>query len=93
MKQINFAALDVATDITGSEFKTMDKREEFANMLYARVPGIASQALALKVYNSTGTIILSDEEEKLLLSVVDNAFVPLYIDAVKNGLQEVNTVK
>ena len=62
MKKINFKQLLIATDITRKHCENIDCRENFANVLYRNGNGIASHALALKIYNSNEETEYSDEE-------------------------------
>ena len=66
MKKINFAALQIATNIKKDEYITKDIREELANAMYQNARGIGYMALAMKIYKSDGEVELDDKEFKLL---------------------------
>lgn len=76
MKKINFKQLLIATDITRKHCENIDCRENFANVLYRNGNGIASHALALKIYNSNEETEYSDEEVALIQEHA-NAFANL----------------
>ena len=79
MKKINFKQLLIATDITRKHCENIDCRENFANVLYRNGNGIASHALALKIYNSN--------EEVALIQEHANAFCkPFFIDALNRAI-------
>ena len=65
MKKINFAALQIATNIKKDEFITKDIREELANAMYQNARGIGYMALAMKIYKSDGEVELDNKEFKL----------------------------
>lgn len=77
MKKINFKQLLIATDITRKHCENIDCRENFANVLYRNGNGIASHALALKIYNSNEETEYSDEEVSLMQEHA-NAFANLF---------------
>ena len=85
MKKINFAALQIATNIKKDEFITKDIREELANAMYQNARGIGYMALAMKIYKSDGEVELDDKEFKLLKDF-GQGFPLFYQDAL--GLLE-----
>lgn len=85
MKKINFAALQIATNIKKDEFITKDIREELANAMYQNARGIGYMALAMKIYKSDGEVELDDKEFKLLKDF-GQGFPLFYQDAM--GLLE-----
>lgn len=88
MKQINFKEFELATDVSQKEFVRTDAREPFANMLYSRVPGLASHALAMKIYASDGVITIDDKEEEVLNGITAELITPMFIDGLKRNLVE-----
>lgn len=92
MKKINFENMLVATDIARKHCKNKDYREDFANLLYQNGNGIASHALALKIYNSTEDTKYTDEEINLIKEHANSYCKPFFIDAlnqaVKNQVEE-----
>ena len=85
MKKINFAALQIATNIKKEEFITKDIREELANAIYQNARGIGYMALAIKIYKSDGEVELDNKEFKLLKDF-GQGFPLFYQDAM--GLLE-----
>lgn len=85
MKKINFAALQIATNIKKDEYITKDIREELANAMYQNARGIGYMALAMKIYKSNGEVELDDKEFKLLKDF-GQGFPLFYQDAL--GLLE-----
>lgn len=85
MKKINFAALQIATNIKKDEHIIKDVREELANAMYQNARGIGYMALAMKIYKSDGEIELDDNEFKLLKDF-GQGFPLFYQDAL--GLLE-----
>ena len=85
MKKINFAALQIATNIKKDEYITKDIREELANAMYQNARGIGYMALAMKIYKSDGEVELDDKEFKLLKDF-GQGFPLFYQDAM--GLLE-----
>lgn len=85
MKKINFAALQIATNIKKDEYITKDIREELANAMYQNARGIGYMALAMKIYKSDGDVELDDKEFKLLKDF-GQGFPLFYQDAL--GLLE-----
>lgn len=85
MKKINFAALQIATNIKKDEYITKDIREELANAMYQNARGIGYMALAMKIYKSDGEVELDDKEFKLLKDF-GQGFPLFYQDAL--GLLE-----
>lgn len=85
MKKINFAALQIATNIKKDEYINKDVREELANAMYQNARGIGYMALAMKIYKSDGEVELDDKEFKLLKDF-GQGFPLFYQDAL--GLLE-----
>ena len=85
MKKINFAALQIATNIKKEEFITTDIREELANAMYQNARGVGYMALAMKIYKSDGEVELDNKEFKLLKDF-GQGFPLFYQDAI--GLLE-----
>lgn len=85
MKKINFAALQIATNIKKDEYIVKDIREELANAMYQNARGIGYMALAMKIYKSDGEVELDDKEFNLLKDF-GQGFPLFYQDAL--GLLE-----
>lgn len=92
MKKLNFKQLIIATDVSRKHCENIDSRESFANVLYRNGNGIASHALALKIYNSTEDTEYTDEEINLIKEHANSYCKPFFIDAlnqvVKNQIEE-----
>lgn len=92
MKKINFKQLLIATDITRKHCENIDCRENFANVLYRNGNGIASHALALKIYNSNEETEYTDEEVSLIQEHA-NAFANLFLLTRSIVLSTINRKK
>ena len=86
MKKINFKQLLIATDITRKHCENIDCRENFANVLYRNGNGIASHALALKIYNSNEETEYSDEEVALIQEHANAFCKPFFIDGLNRAI-------
>lgn len=82
MMILNFSRLELFTDIPKTKCQVMDVRKEIADAMYNTGRGIASHALALKIYNSQGETEYSDEEYALITDFVSQFGSPALIDAV-----------
>lgn len=87
MKRINFKKLLVSTDISRKHCEHVDCRESFANILYQNGNGIASHALSLKIYNSSGEMEYTDEEVVLIKKHADAFCKPFFIDALNRTIE------
>lgn len=88
MKKINFKQLLIATDVARMQCKKIDSRESFANVLYCNGNGIASHALALKIYNSTEDTEYTNEEINLIKEHADAFCKPFFIDALNRAIED-----
>lgn len=86
MKKINFEKLFIATDIARRHCESKDCREDFANILYRYGNGIASHALALKIYNSNEETEYTDEEVSLIQEHANTFCKPFFIDALNRAI-------
>lgn len=82
MKTINFSRLEVFTDISKTQCQVVDVRKIIADAIYNTGHGIASHALALKIYNSQGDVEFNDEEYTTLKEFVSQFGTPALIDAI-----------
>lgn len=89
MKKLNFKELPIRLSISSQDVITMDVKEQFANLVYTQTSGVASHALALKIFNSDGLVELDDSESDILKDVVGKFCTPAVIDSV-NDLLEIN---
>lgn len=80
--KINFEKFNVYTDIAHTNCIEANVKEEIANVLYNKGAGIACNALALKIYNSTGEEEYTQEEYNLLLNTVESLLTPMFISSL-----------
>lgn len=88
MKTINLTQVKIYVDITRTDYMTVDAKKEIANMLYMNGNGLPAHALALKIYNSDGTVELDDEELTMLSEVIQSNCRPAFIDGFLELLKE-----
>lgn len=84
MKKVDLVNLEVFTDMAHTMCTRVNVKDQVANELYTHGSGLACHALALKIYNSSGQVELSDEEYALLMQFADAMFTPNMIDALRN---------
>lgn len=82
--KIDFEHLKVFTDIAKTKETVTNVKVQIADAMYQNGFGIATHALAFKIYNSEGICELSDEEYKNLMNFVEQKCTPMIIDAFKN---------
>lgn len=85
MISINFQRLELFTDIAKTQCRVVDIRQEIADSIYQTGRGIASHALALKIYNSQGKTEYTDEEYALIKDFVAQFGSPALIDAISES--------
>lgn len=88
MKKLDFKQFNVFTGISRKTMQTGDLRESFANLLYLKVAGIRSHALALKIYQSEGATEYSDEEIQLIMEVANKMCLPNIIDGLEEQINK-----
>lgn len=82
MGKINFKEFPVYTGVSRKNKRTCDVREAFADLLYTRVNGIRSHALALKIYQSGGLTEFTEEEARLIRETAEAQCLPGFIDGL-----------
>jgi len=82
--KINFEQLTVYTDIAKTNATVANVKVQIADAMYQNGFGIASHALAFKIYNSQGDCELTEEEYQILMSFVEQKCTPMIIEAFKN---------
>ena len=82
--KINFEQIKVFTDIAKTNETVANLKVQVADALYQNGFGIASHALAFKIYNSQGDCELTDEEYQILMSFLEQKSSPMIIEAFKN---------
>lgn len=93
MAKINFEQLKVYTDIAKTNATVINAKVQIADALYQNGFGIASHALAFKIYNSQGSCELTDDEFKLLMGFVEQKCTPMIIEAFKNLKDDADSQK
>lgn len=83
---LNFKEFRVPTGISKERMQTGDARESLANLIYMNVNGIRAHALAMKIYQSEGDTMYSEEEVGLLKEVVCKLCTPNFIDGLMDQL-------
>lgn len=87
MKRINFEKMLVATDVARSHCENRDYKKEFANKLYQYGHGIAMHLLSIKIYQSSGETVYTDEEVELMQRFAEAELQPFFIDALNHAIQ------
>ena len=80
--KINFAQLEVYTDIEKTNKVCADVRQQLGELLYETGSGIKLHSLALKIYNSEGETEYTEEEIQTLMQFVNQYCKPAIIDAI-----------
>ena len=81
--KINFAQLEVYTDIQKTNKICMDARQQLGELIYEVGSGIKAHSLALKIYNSEGELEYTDEEVQVInMKFVNKYCKPAIIDAM-----------
>lgn len=78
---IDFSRIEIFTDVAHMNCSICDLRTQFADVIYSCGQGIASHALALKIYNSSGPEHF-DEKELRLIEQYSKLCSPAFIDAM-----------
>lgn len=86
MKKINFEKYTLYKGISHKQKTIQNIKEELSDLIYTKGQGIKYHALALKIYNSQGEILINDEEEILLKNFIDQLCSPIMIDSFKENL-------
>ena len=85
--KVNFKALHVKTSLKSDMTVTVDGAADIADIIYAQGTGVAAHALALKIYNSTGEVELSDAEAGIVEQIAHRVLAPQHIDAIMSQLK------
>jgi hypothetical protein len=86
--KINFAQLEVYTDIKKTNKVCIDVREQISEMIYEVGSGIKDHALAFKIYNSTSEVELTNEELEILKKYINQYCKPAFIEAFLEATKE-----
>lgn len=79
MAKINFQQFVMPNGISGKTTTSGDVRESFADIIYCNINGIRAHNLAHKIYKSEGETDYSDDEVRLMRSVLDEYCAPRFI--------------
>ena len=85
--KVNFDVVKVYTSLDKTKGKVLNVRKEFADLVYTEGSGIASHALALKIYNGNKDTEY-DESEIKLIRQFSMMCAPCIIDAFSSILSE-----
>ena len=91
--KINFAQLEVYTDIKKTNKVCIDVREQIGEMIYEVGSVIKDHALAFKIYNSDNEVELTSEEVEVLNKYVSQYCKPAFIQAFLEATKEVEELK
>lgn len=86
MKTINFKEVKVYQSIAKDTYEIMDIRKAFSDLLYTQATGIMAHSLSLRIYESTGSMEISDEESDWLIEASKALCVRAVSDAIKEQL-------
>lgn len=86
MKKIDFHKLKVRQSLSDSTTREVDISQSLADLVYTKMSGMASHALAHKLFETQGEVELSDEECAIIQHAVETFAVPFVIDAVRQTL-------
>lgn len=90
MKKIDFQNFPLIGDFKKTKTVVTDVREDFANLVYTKVPGIAALELSRKIYNSEGETEYSKEEVELISKVVVQLTTPSFMDSFRDVMSKNN---
>lgn len=88
MKTINFRQFAMFTDITKKNSVRADVSREFADAIYRGANGIVAHSVAMRIYESSGEMVLSAEEELFLREYIKGNTTPLFQDSFEANLKE-----
>lgn len=79
--KLNFDEVEVYTDLAKENKVVQNIRKEFANFIYVNGKGIASHAVALKIYNGNPETDYTPQEVDMIRSFSQGC-APCVIDAI-----------
>lgn len=88
MKSIDFTAIPIRLSIDSTDTIEADLKSQIANLIYTQTTGIASHALALKLFNAEKEVELSEEEIIQINQIIERLSTPAMIDSIKALLNE-----
>lgn len=87
MNKINFKEFEVSNNISWTNPKKIDVREQLANLIYTNINGIRAHALSHKIFESDGEIEIDEEDVKLIKDVANQLCTPIFIDAINKAIK------
>lgn len=84
---IDFSRIEIFTDVAHTSCNVCDVRTQFADVIYNMGNGIASHALALKIYQSSGPTHF-EQKELLLIEEYSKLCSPAFIDAMERLMKQ-----
>lgn len=84
--QLDFKCFLVALDVAREHLENIDCRKLFADAVYKNGDGIAANALALKIYQSSGMTEYTDEEIYLMKLCANNYCKAFFADALNRAI-------
>lgn len=92
MKKIDFQHYTIYTGIAHNQKRVGDARESMANLFYEGANGIKAHALAFKIYRSEGATEYTDEEVRMITTMVETRCTPSFIDGLREQLGKTDKV-
>lgn len=86
MKKINFTNILIETSI--GEFSVMDLSKDLGDYLFRMATDLEMDMLARKIYNSFGTIEISDSLFEKMLSIMENGVAFRVIQGIKQHVEK-----
>lgn len=86
--KVNFAKLQIYTDIAKTNGILIDARKDLSNILYNGCTGIVAHAVALKIYNSEDAIEITAEEAGIVKETAEKYCTPAFIDGINEAMKE-----
>lgn len=80
--KINFAQLEIYTDIQKTNKVCTDVRQQLGELIYEMGSGIKAHSLALKIYNAEGEMEYDENEINTIKQYVEQYCKPAFIDAI-----------
>lgn len=84
--EIDFSKIEIFTGVAHRVCTVADVREQFADVIYNMGNGVASHALALKIYNSKGAEEYSEDECRMITKH-SRMCSPAFIDAIERIME------
>lgn len=86
--KVDFERIKVFVDIEKKQCIVQNVKVNMANMLYQNGFGIATHALAFKIFNSDASTEYNEEECKIIRDNISRFCTPNLIDAINSVLEK-----